>query len=420
MRTRLYLVSAAIAVALLAIPTALARPTQDAARSADPGITSKTITLGGTFPLSGAASSYAPIPFGMRAYFSYVNARRGQDGKRGVNGRQIIWKFYDDAYNPAQGVQLQRQLVEQDKVFAIVGTLGTEVNIPVREYLNQAKVPHLYVSTGASTFGTESARYPWTIGWQPDYQAEGAIYGRQIRASEPNAKIAILYQNDDYGLDYINGLTNGLGPRASQIVARQGFEVTAASVASQLAALKASGADTLMIFATPAKTIQAYAILARLTWKPIIYVNSVSATDAFMTLAIANAGAQYVNGSISTAYAKDPANPAWDNDASIKLYKQIMAKYLPDRKATDGLYLYGVAKAYTMVQTLYAAGKNPTRASLMRAARNLNFKTNPFLLPGVVTKTSGNDQFPLSHMTLQRFTDGKWQPFGKLINGRGK
>jgi branched-chain amino acid transport system substrate-binding protein len=415
-----YLVAAVFAAALIAIPASFARPTQDVARSADPGITSRTITLGGTFPLSGAASSYAPIPFGMKAYFNYVNARRGQDGKRGVGGRQIIWKFYDDAYNPAQSVQLQRQLVEQDKVFAIFGTLGTEPNLAVRDYLNQQKVPHLFVSTGASTFGTEYARFPWTIGWQPDYQAEGAIYGRQIRATEPNAKIGILFQNDDYGLDYVAGLENGLGPRRSQIIARQGFEITAASVASQLAALKGSGADTLMIFATPAKTIQTYAILARLQWKPVIYVNSVSATATFMGLAVANAGADYVNGSISTYYLKDPANPAWDKDAGMKLYKQIMGKYYPQGKVTDGLYLYGVAKAYTMVQTLYAAGKNPTRQSLMNAARKLNFKSNPFALPGVVTKTGGNDQFPISQLQLIRFNNGGWSPFGKLINGRGQ
>ena len=420
MRKRLFLFFAVLAAAALTVPSALARPDAKAA-SAETGVTARTITLGGTFPLSGPASSYAPIPFGIKAYFNYVNARRGQDGKRGVYGRQIIWKFLDDAYNPAQAVQLQRQLVEQDKVFAIFATLGTEPNLPVREYLNQVKVPHLFISTGASTWGTEYSRYPWTTGWQPDYQAEGAIYGRQIRTNSPNAKIAILFQNDDYGLDYVQGLTNGLASRASQIVARQGFEVTAPSVASQLAALKASGADTLMIFATPAKTIQTYAILRALNWKPEIYVNSVSATDTFMTLAVANAGAATVNGSISTSYLKDPASPVWNNDAGMKLYMKIMAKYLPSRKATDGLYLYGMAKAHTMVQALYNAGKSPTRASIIRAARNLNFKsaTNPFVLPGVETKTKGNDQFPISHMQLIRFNNGGWTAIGKLINGRG-
>jgi branched-chain amino acid transport system substrate-binding protein len=418
MSKRLYLFFAVLAVAALAVPSALARPDAKAA-SAETGVTARTITLGGTFPLSGPASSYAPIPFGIKAYFSYINARRGQDGKRGVYGRQIIWKFLDDAYNPAQAVQLQRQLVEQDKVFAIFATLGTEPNLPVREYLNQVKVPHLFVSTGASTWGTEYSRYPWTTGWQPDYQAEGAIYGRHIRANLPNAKIAVLFQNDDYGLDYVAGLRNGLAGKT--ILAQQGFEVTAPSVASQVAALRSSGADTLMIFATPAKTIQTYAILSRLNWKPEIYVNSVSATDTFMTLAVQNAGAATVNGSISTAYLKDPASPVWNNDAGMKLYKKIMAKYLPGRKPEDGLYLYGMAKAHTMVQALYNAGKNPTRASIMRASRNLNFKSsaNPFVLPGVVTKTSGNDQFPISQMQLIRFNNGGWTAIGKLINGRG-
>ena len=421
MRRRLYLLAAAVAVAAIAVPSALAR-TDAGQKSSETGVTNRTIVLGGTFPLSGPASSYAPIPFGIKAYFSYINSRRGQDGKRGVYGRQIVWKFYDDAYNPAQAVQLQRQLVEQDRVFAVFGTLGTEVNLPVREYLNQRRVPHLFVSTGASTWGTEYTRYPWTTGWQPDYQAEGAIYGRHIRANSPNAKIAVLFQNDDYGLDYINGLRNGLANRTSQIVAQQGFEVTAPSVASQLAALRASGADTLMLFATPAKTIQSYAILSRLNWKPDIYVNSVSATDTFMGLAVANAGAATVNGSISTSYLKDPASPVWNNDNGMKLYKRIMAKYLPGRKVDDGLYLYGMAKAHTMVQALYNAGRNPTRASIMRAARNLNFKStaNPFVLPGVETKTRGNDQFPISHMRLIRYNNGGWTAFGQLINGRGR
>jgi len=417
MRKRLFLLGAMAAIVAVAAPSALARPSGS---TADPGITAKTILLAGTFPLSGPASSYAPIPFGIKAYFSYVNARRGQDGKRGVYGRQIIWKFLDDAYNPANSVQLHRQLVEQDKAFAIFATLGTEPNIPVREYLNQAKVPHMYISTGASTWGTEFNRYPYTVGWQPDYQAEGAIYGKHINANQKGAKIAILFQNDDYGRDYVAGLDNGLGANKAAVVARQGFEITAASVASQLATLKASGADTLMIFATPGKTIQTYAILARLAWKPQIYVNSVSATDTFMTLAVANAGADFVNGSISTSYLKDPANPKWANDAGMKLYKKIMAKYLPDRKVNDGLYLYGMAKAYTMVATLYSAGRNPTRASLLKASRNLNFKTNPFALPGVVTKTGGADQFPISQLKLIRFNAGTWLEFGNLINGRGK
>src|SRR5262245_39147383 len=232
MRRKLYpVIALAIAglVTLLALPSAFAKP------QIDPGITARTVTIGGTFPLSGPASSYAPIPVGMKAYFSYVNATRGPDHKRGVGGRQIIWKYYDDAYNPAQTVQQTQQLVQQDKVFALVGGLGTPPQEAVRAYLNQQKVPQLYVSTGATEFGADQSTYPWTIGWQPDYQSEGAIYGRYIAANMPSAKIGVLYQNDNFGRDYIAGLEGGLTKaHKSQIVATRGYEPTDTSVTSQL------------------------------------------------------------------------------------------------------------------------------------------------------------------------------------------
>ena len=200
--------AAIIGALLLAIPSAFARTDLTAA---DPGITARSITIGGTFPLTGPASSYAPIPAGMKAYFAYINARRGPDKKRGVGGRQIIWKYYDDGYNPVNSVQLQRRLVEQDKVFAVVGTLGTEVNQAVRPYLNAQKVPHVLISTGASEFGKVNADSPWTMGWQPDYIAEARLYGLDIKKNHPNAKIAILYQNDSYGKDYQYGFKSALG-----------------------------------------------------------------------------------------------------------------------------------------------------------------------------------------------------------------
>ena len=277
---------ALVGALLLAIPSAFAKSDLDAA---DPGITASSITIGGTFPLTGPASSYAPIPQSMKAYFSYINARRGPDGKRGVYGRQIIFKYYDDGYNPVNSVQLQRKLVEQDKVFAVVGTLGTEVNQAVRPFLNSSKVPHVLVSTGASEFGKDYGN-PWTIGWQPDYIAEGRLYGTDIRKNKPNAKIAILYQNDSYGKDYLYGFKSALGTAKvrSQIVGEQAYDVVGGTTPrSQLARLKASGADTLMIFVTPTPTIQSYAILRALDWKPAnIYVNSVSATDTFMGAAV--------------------------------------------------------------------------------------------------------------------------------------
>ena len=254
---------------------------------ATPGVSAKVVKIGGTFPLSGPAASYAPIARGMSAYFSYENStKRGADNARGCGGRQVQFIVYDDAYNPTQTVTKTIKLVEQDKVFATVGGLGTEPQQAVREYLNKNKVPQLYVSTGATMWGAQQKEYKWTLGWQPDYQGEGAIYGRRIKAQTPNAKIAILYQNDDYGKDYIAGLEAGLGANKSQIVATRGYNLTDASVAPQLLALRASGADTLMIFATPTHTIRTYATLRAINWRPAnIYLNSVSATDTFMTLA---------------------------------------------------------------------------------------------------------------------------------------
>ena len=333
-----------------------------------PGLTSKTIKIGGTFPLSGPAASYAPIARGMSAYFSYENAtKRGADKARGCGGRQVQFVVYDDIFNPPQTVTQTIRLVQQDKVFAVLGGLGTEPQQAVRPYLNKNGVPQLYVSTGATFWGAEQKEWKWTLGWQPDYQGEATIYGRRIRANDPNAKIAILYQNDDYGKDYIAGLEAGLGSRKSQIVATRGYNLTDASVAPQLLALRASGADTLMIFATPTHTIRTYATLRTIQWKPQqIYLNSVSATDTFMTAAVGLATPSYVNGSISVQYLKDPASPDNANDAGVNQYKQIMGKYLPSGRVTDGLYLYGFAKARSFCNLVDSIPKGKlTRAALM-------------------------------------------------------
>jgi branched-chain amino acid transport system substrate-binding protein len=402
---------------LLAVPSAFAKA--DVA-AADPGITARTITIGGTFPLTGPASSYAPIPAAMKAYFSYINSRKGPDGKRGVFGRQIVFKYYDDGYNPVNSVQLQRRLVEQDKVFAVVGTLGTEVNQAVQPYLNQQKVPHVLVSTGASEWGLNYRKYPWTIGWQPDYVAEGRLYGTDIRKNHPNAKIAVLYQNDSYGKDYVNGFKAALGTAnvRRQIVREEAYELGSGAPQSALIRLRGSGADTLMIFVTPTPTIQTYAVLRALNWKPDnIYVNSVSSTDTFMTLAVGASNAATVNGSISAGYLKDPASPVWENDATVKQYKSLMAKYNPNGKVTDGLNLYGFAKAHTFVRAMYKAGQNPTRAGLMRALLSFN-EPSPYALPGVRLKTSPRDHFIISQQQMIRFNNGTWTLTGQLVDGR--
>jgi branched-chain amino acid transport system substrate-binding protein len=419
MRRKLFPV---IALAAAGVVTMVALPSAFGGSQVTPGVTARTVTIGGTFPLSGPASSYAPIPVGMKTYFSYVNATRGPDGKRGVRGRQIVWKYYDDAYNPSQTVQLTQQLVQQDHVFALVGGLGTSQQEAVRAFCNQQKVPQIYVSSGATEFGSQQSTYPWTIGWQPDYQAESAVYGRYIAANLPSAKIGVLYQNDDFGKDYIAGLQAGLTKsHQSQIVATRGYEPTDTSVTSQLLNLRAAGVDTLLIAALPTPTIIAYATMAGIGWKPAnIFTTSVSATSTFLPIAVSKAGAAEVNGTISTYYTKDPANPTWANDAGMKLYLKIMAKYAPSADPKNGLYLYGMAKAYTFVQALRAAGPNPTRESLMAAVLKLNDKTNPFLLPGVVTKTGKNDPFPISQQQLVKWQDGSFTPFGSLIDTRPK
>ena len=387
-----------------------------------PGVTAKKIVIGGTFPLTGPAAAYAPIPLGMKAYFSYINARRGPDGKRGVMGRQIVWKYYDDGYNPANTVQLTRKLVEEDKVFATVGQLGTEHNLAVRGYLNQAKVPQTLVSTGASFWGTQFKEYPWTIGWQPDYIAEGRIYGLHIKANHNGKKIAVIYQNDDYGKDYLFGLRVGLGKAYADqnIVATEAVEATATSSASQMAKIKATGAAVLVILQIPTPTVRSIATGKALGYNPDqIYMNSVSAFRAPMNAAVASAGAPYVNGILSVNYLKDPDSPTWDNDPAMKQYKTIVEKYLPGRNFRDGQVYYGVAKAESFVQALYKAGKNLTRASLMNALLSYN-AANKFALPGITQKTTKSDHWVISQMQLQRYdaTAGNWVLVGKLIDGR--
>jgi len=401
MRLRSTLAAAALALAVAA-PLALA------GSSADPGVTSTSILLGGTSPLTGPAASYASVARGAKAYFDSINA------KGGVAKRKIEYDIVDDAYNPAQTVQGVRRLVEQDKVFAVFNTLGTESNLAIRDYLNQMKVPQLFAASGATTWGRDAAKYPWTIGFQPSYAAEGFVYGRYVAQSMKKAKIAVLFQNDDYGKDLLGALKSGLGRSGSKVVAAEPYQVTSPDVGSQIAKLKASGANVLAIFATPTFAIQAYVFANRLGWKPKVIVNGVSGTSNIMVLASEGGKNKVVEGSITTNVLKDPTDPRWKNDAGMKLYRSLLAKHAKGANVNDVYHVYGMAVAYETVGLLRRLGADPTRAGLMKAARSMNDPKNPFLLPGVVVKTGSGDNFPVQQGQLQRWTKGRWVPFGGL------
>jgi branched-chain amino acid transport system substrate-binding protein len=415
------LASALVAALAFTVPGAVGGPEQT------PGVTARSITLGGLFPLTGPAATYAPIPLGMKAYFSYVNARRATRAedpqrRRGVFGRQIVWKYYDHAYNPATAAQLVRRLVEQDRVFATVGELGTEPVLGTRAYMNEQRVPQALVSTGATQFSTQFKEYPWTTGWQPDYIAEGRLYGLHLKANFRGKKIAIVYQNDDYGKDYLYGFRAALGKQYADanVVAQEAVETTATSVASQMTRVRASGATILAVFQLPNPTTRTIGTAKALGISPEqIYMNSVANVKPAMDGMVAALGAPYINGIITVTYAKDPQDPKWNNDAGMKLYRSIIAKYGGGANANDPQVAYGVSKGMAFVQVLYRSGRTPTRATLMNALTSMNYG-NPLLLPGIVQKTTRTDRFVISQMQLQRFNGNTrlWVPFGRLIEAR--
>jgi branched-chain amino acid transport system substrate-binding protein len=286
-----------------------------------PGVTSSEVLIGGTTPLSGAASAYQSVARGAAAYFRYVNAHGG------VNKRKIKYIYKNDAYDPSKTVELTRELVQQDKVFAIFNSLGTEHNLATRSYLNALKVPQLFVASGATTFGKAYKQYPWTIGYQPNYRAEGTIYGRYVAKTTPKARIGVLYQNDDYGKDLLAGLRNGLGKKVGLIKAKQSYDVTDSDVQSQIAKLKSARVNTLMVFATPLFAIQSYVYAHKFGWRPKVYVNAVSSAANIMGIASAGAGKKQTEGSISIVFLKDPTDAHWKKDPGVKLYRSIMKRY---------------------------------------------------------------------------------------------
>jgi branched-chain amino acid transport system substrate-binding protein len=376
---------------------------------ATPGVTSKQILIGGTIPLSGPASAYASVAKGADAYFKYVNAHGG------VLGRSIKYKYEDDAYDPSQTIQKTRDLVQNDKVFAIYNTLGTEQNLAVRSYLNQLKVPQLLVASGASTWGSDYKKYPWTIGFQPRYWGEAGIYGRYIAKTRPTARIGILYQNDDYGKELVSGFQHALGKKTKLIVSKQSYDITDTDVKSQIARLKAKRVNTLMVFATPKFAIQSYSSARVLGWRPLVFVNAVSSATNTMTIASLASSKLQTEGSISIAFLKDPLDPQWKKDKAVALFRTILKKYNGGQGLTDVYNVYGMASAYTLVDALRHAGKNLTRASVMKAVTHLNERNNPFVLPGISVRTTPSDHFPIAQVRLERYHKGRWAYFGPLV-----
>ena len=405
MGTRAY-IAAALLVALALASAA------GAAGTDTPGVSSKEIVIGGTIPLTGPASAYASVAKGAAAYFRYVNAGGG------VNHRKIKYLYRNDEYDPVKTLDRTRELVQQDHVFAIFNTLGTETNLAIRGYLNQLKVPHLFVASGASTWGRDYKRYPWTIGYQPSYVAEATIYGRYIARNAPRSRIGVLYQNDDYGKDLVKGLERGLAAKKKLIVAKQGYAVTDDNVRSQVARLNGARANTLMIFATPKFAIQAYSAARQLGWRPKVYVNAVSSAANIMTIARLSSSRAQTEGSISIVFLKDPTDPKWRRDKAVALFRSILKKYNRGQGLEDVYNVYGMSAAFTMVDALKHAGRNPTRLSVMRAATHLNERKNPFLLPGISVRTSPTNRFPLAQARLERYHNGRWVSFGPIISVR--
>jgi branched-chain amino acid transport system substrate-binding protein len=371
-----------------------------------PGATDTEIKLGQTMPYSGPASAYGAIGKAELAYFKMINDQGG------INGRKVNLISLDDAYSPPRAVEQTRKLVEQDQVLALFQPLGTPSNSAIHKYVNARKVPHLFLATGATKWG-DPKNFPWTIGFQPSYQTEARIYAKYLLQNKPDAKIALLYQNDDYGKDYLKGLHDGLGAKArSMIVAEASYEVTDPTVDSQIVTLKASGADTMFTIATPKFAAQAIRKVADIGWKPLHLINNVaSSVGAVLT----PAGVDKSIGLITALYMKDPTDPQWAKDPGMQRWRDFMAKYMPGADVSDFNYVYGYGAAQLMTIVLKNAGDDLTRENLMRQATSLKDVTLDVTLPGVKYSTSANDYFLVEQLQLARFDGKRWVLFGEVI-----
>jgi branched-chain amino acid transport system substrate-binding protein len=364
------------------------------------------IKIGNAMPYSGPASAYGTIGKVQTAYFKMLNEQGG------IRGRKITYISYDDAYSPPKAVEQTRKLVESDEVLLVFDSLGTPTNSAVHKYLNSKKVPQLFVASGATKWGNPK-EFPWTMGYQPPYQAEARIYAKYILAEKPQATIGVLYQNDDFGKDLLKGLRDGLGDKASMIVEQEAYETSEPTIDSHIIKLKSAGADTLVYFTAPKFTAQSIKKVAELEWKPLQIVNGSTIST---TQVMKPAGFQNAQGVISAAYAKDGSDPQWADDPGMKAFYAFLEKYAPDVDRGDSIALYGYGAALTLKKVLEQCGDDLTRENIMRQAASLRSFKNEALLPGVVIDTSATDFYPIEQLRMMRFKGETWELFGDVID----
>jgi branched-chain amino acid transport system substrate-binding protein len=399
--TKLAVLSTAFAVIAASSSGALAQ------KKYDTGATDTEIKIGNIMPYSGPASAYGVIGKTEEAYFKKINAEGG------INGRKINFISYDDGYSPPKTVEQARKLVESDEVLLVFNPLGTPPNSAIQKYMNSKKVPQLFVATGATKWN-DPKDFPWTMGWQPNYQSETQIYAKYILKNYPNAKIGVLYQNDDYGKDYLKGLKDGLGSKTSMIVLEESYEVSEPTIDSHIVKLKATGADVFINITTPKFAAQAIKKNAEIGWKPVHFLNNVSGSIGSV---IKPAGFENAQDIISSAYLKDPTDAQWKNDAGMKAWNEFLDKYYPEANRADASVMFGYTVAQGLVQVLKQCGDNLTRENVMKQAASLKDLELGGLLPGIKVNTSATDFAPISQVQLIKFKGETWELFGEILNG---
>ncbi|MBR0799763.1 ABC transporter substrate-binding protein [Bradyrhizobium jicamae] len=400
---RLSRTALASALALFVMTCSFAR----AQKAYDTGASDTEIKIGNTMPYSGPASAYGSIGKTEAAYFKMIN------GQGGIRGRKITFISYDDAYSPAKTVEQARKLVESDDVLLIFSSVGTATNSAIQKYMNEKKVPQLFVASGASKWN-DPKDFPWTMGWQPNYQDEAHIYAKYILREKPNAKVAVLYQNDDFGKDFLKGLKDAFGDKASMIVAEEGYETSESTIDNHIVKLKAAGADTFISVTTPKFAAQAIKKVAEIAWTPLQFLVSISASLGGV---VQPAGFENAQGIVSAVYVKDAADPQWSQDPGMQKFLAFLQKDFPEGNKLDGADAFGYAAAQTMVHVLEMCGDDLTRANVMKQAASIKEFAPDTLLPGITVNTSATDFAPIKQFRLMRFKGDKWELFGGIMSG---